>query len=250
MHPDAPIPDSVPGQLAAGAACFRAGAADVIGQPALWPFVFVPALLTLTGLVLALSVAFSSFEVLAGWLLMPAPDASALWSGVLAIARWTARLLILIVAGMGAYLLAGLVAVPFNDRLSDHIETQLLGPTDEPVGWRTLIGDLLVSLAHTGLGLLLWATCMAVLFVLNVIPGVGSLLATVGSLFVSGLLIARETMDGCMSRRRFSFAHKLRVVRNNLWFCLGLGAAAWLFMWIPLMNFLVLPMAVAGGCQR
>lgn len=249
MHPDEAVPTTVAGQLKAGFTCFRIGASTVLRQPLLWPYVFVPALLTLTALVLALSASFSIFEwTLGGWL-TPAPGASALWAALLTGSRWALRFLLVALCGLAAYLVAGLIAVPFNDQLSSTIEAELIGTKETAVSWPEKLGDLWMSLRHTAAGLLLWAVCMAVLFLLNLLPGIGSVVGTVASVGVSSLLLARETMDGCMSRRRLSFRHKLRVVRANVWLCLGLGMGAWLFMWIPLMNFLVLPMAVVGGTR-
>ena len=246
MHPD--VPDGALAQFRTGLAFFRSGVSTVVGQPHLWPYVFIPVILTLSALVAAVLGSWSLIDWLTASLWAAAAGSTG-WAWLLWAIRWMVRLTLLLGLSLAAYLVAGLVAVPFNDRLSDEIERQVLGPVEEPFDLSVLVGDLLMSLRHTLASLLLWATLMVLLFLLNLVPGVGSVLSTLGSLSVSWLLLARETMDGCMSRRRLAFLHKLRVVRANLWLCLGLGFGAWLCMWVPLMNFLVLPMAVAGGTQ-
>ncbi len=247
MHPARPQGASA--QFRTGLAFFRSGVTTVIGQPHLWPYVFIPAMLTLTALVGAVVGTWMVLDWLTGSMWTAAVGASAGWTVLLWLTHWALRLLIMVVFGLAAYMVAGLIAVPFNDRLSNDIELQILGPEEEAFSWSVLLGDLLMSLRHTLAGLLLWASLMASLFLLNLLPGVGSVIGTIGSIFVSCALLSRETMDGCMSRRRLTFLHKLRIVRANLWLCLGLGFGAWLLMWVPLMNFLVLPMAVAGGTR-
>ncbi len=247
MHP--PVPDGALAQFRTGFAFFRSGVSTVVGQPHLWPYVFIPAMLTLTALVAAVVGTWSVIDWLTASLWTSAAGTSQGWTILLWITHWMVRLATLVVFSLAAYMVAGLVAVPFNDRLSNDVELQVLGPLDEPFDLRVMLGDLLMSLRHTLAGLLLWATLLFLLFLLNLVPGIGSIVGTAGSVLVSCVLLARETMDGCMSRRRLGFLHKLRVVRANLWLCVGLGFGAWLGMWVPLMNFLVLPMAVAGGTR-
>jgi len=247
MHPDRPT--GAFAQFRTGFAFFRSGVTTVITQTHLWPYVFIPAVLTVTALVGAVVGTWMVIDWLTASMWTAAAGSSFAWQLFLYVVQWTVRILVVMAFSLAAYLVAGLVAVPFNDRLSNDIELQVLGPVDEAFDLGVMIGDLLMSLRHTLAGLLLWAVLMSLLFLLNLVPGVGSVLGTIGSVFVSCLLLSRETMDGCMSRRRLAFMHKLRIVRANLWLCVGLGFGAWLCMWVPLMNFLVLPMAVAGGTR-
>jgi CysZ protein len=243
------VPDTALAQVRLGFRYFRSGVSTIALNPARWPYVFMPGLITLTVLMVAVGGSVGLFEWLVGSWFEPSPGASGWWSALLWVSRWGLRVLLISVCAVGAYLVAGLIGVPFNDRLSNEIEAEVLGPNDEDVAWAVWFGDLLVSLRHTALGLALWFSCVSVLFLFNLVPGIGSALGTVGSVLVSSLLIARETMDGCMSRRRLGFRHKLRVVWANRWLCFGLGLGAWIGMWVPLMNFVVLPMAVVGGTR-
>ena len=241
------LPDDVFGQLRLGGSFFWAGVSTVGQQPRLWPYVFLPAILTLGALVGAITCTWMAFDLVAGWLWQPGPQATALQLALAFGLRWTLRLLAVFVLSLGAYLVAGLVAVPFNDRLSEEIERQIVGPrTDEADLW-VWMGDLWMSFRHTLAALVLWLVAMLGLTLLQLVPGLGTALGSLASVVVSTLLLARELMDGCMSRRRYGFRHKLHIVRANLWLCIGLGFSAWLCMWIPGLNFVVLPMAVAGG---
>jgi uncharacterized protein involved in cysteine biosynthesis len=54
------------------------------------------------------------------------------------------------------YFTSGLIATPFYDRLSEHVETMALGPYEEPFSWRQTLGDLAYSVVHSALALTVW----------------------------------------------------------------------------------------------
>lgn len=220
----------------------------VTSQPSLWPLVIAPALINLGLLVAAFVGAWWAIPAMLSWLWSPDPATT---SGLLVVlwtvARWLLIGVVVVLAAAGLYLISGLIASPFLDKLSERVETMVLGPYDEPVSLRVVVGDLVVSVTHSILSLLLWAGVMLSLLTLNLVPVVGSVLEVVLSIMVSAFFVSRETMDGAMSRRRLSFAHKLRVVRAHNVLLQGFGQISAAMLWIPLLNFVALPMATAGG---
>lgn len=223
------------------------GARLVIGHPGLWGYLLAPAMITAT---LFLTVSFSTWHLIGwglGWLWTPGPEHATwlhvLWYGAL----FSLRLSVFVVTGVSLYLLSGLIAIPFNDRLSEHVETMALGPYDEPFSWRVLAGDLALSVAHSALSIVLWLLVMAVSMALNLVPVLGQVLSFAVGTGGTAWFLARESMDGALSRRRMGYAHKLAVLRENGAVLLGFGLVASVMLWIPLLNFVLLPMAVAGG---
>lgn len=219
----------------------------VLGQPGLWSLVVAPAVILL---VVFLGSSFFAWHLI-GWLMglvwTPGPHAGWLASMVWTVLGLLVKLMFVGTTGLLLYFTAGLVSTPFNDRLSETIETLALGPYEEPFDWRVVLGDLVNSVGHTALSLLIWAAVMTVAFLLNAIPGIGSVFSFLLGTGATAVFIGRESMDGCMSRRRMSYAHKYRVILSQLPMVMGFGLVVSLLLWIPFLNFVLLPMAVAGG---
>jgi CysZ protein len=219
----------------------------VLTRTALWPYVAAPALITILLFAGAGSVAWLGIGFLMDLVWTPGPH-TAVWLE----AAWIAlglflRAFALVTVGVALYLVAGLLATPFVDKLSEHVETLVLGPYDEPFSVRVMMGDLGLSVAHTVLSMALWAVLMGGAFALNVVPVAGQALSFVAGALATAFLVTRESMDGALSRRRMRYGHKLRVIAGQPALTMGFGLAAGALLWVPFLNFLVLPMTAAGG---
>jgi CysZ protein len=111
---------------------------------------------------------------------------------------------------------------------------------------RALLFELKKLVLAVGVGLLL--------LLLSLIPGVGTLAATVGGIALAALLVCLDFLDAPLERRRLHFREKLGIVFRSLpasasfsLVCLGLVS-------IPLLNLLTIPLCVASGtlffCDR
>lgn len=219
----------------------------VAGQPGLWSLVMAPAIILLG---VFFGTSFFAWNLI-GWamslLWTPGPQTGWFATGAWVTLGLVVKLMVIGTTGLFLYFTAGLFATPFNDRLSESVETQVLGPYEEPFDWRVLLGDLWNSVGHTALSLLIWVAVMGVAFLLNLIPGIGSVFSFVLGASATAIFIGREAMDGCMSRRRMTYDHKYRIVFSQFWMVFGFGLVVSALLWIPFLNFVLLPMAVAGG---
>ncbi len=103
-----------------------------------------------------------------------------------------------------------------------------------------------------GLGDLFWGglTALAVysvLFVVGLVPGVGTIPATICSYIFAALLASHEFVGLPLTRRFVSYRGRWRAVRENLSVTLGFGATVLLLLVIPAAGFFVLPLASVGG---
>jgi CysZ protein len=213
----------------------------------LWPFVVGPAILLASLLLGAAAVAWVVGGFVLGLVWRPGPEAT-FWTQVAWVAAALGiRAILLGFAAVVLYVTSNLIGAPFVDRLSQEVEALALGPRDEPVSWRTAVGDLASSVGHSLLSFVLWLVVMAFCAALNVVPLVGAPLSLGLAATVTAFLLAREAMDGAMSRRRMSYVHKLRVVAAHAPAAFGFGLVHSIVLWIPFLNLAVLPMAVAGG---
>lgn len=219
----------------------------VLTRTALWPYVAGPVLITILLFTGAASIAWLGIGLAMDLVWAPGPQTAA-WVQ----AAWVAlglflRAFALLAVGVALYLAAGLLATPFVDKLSEHVERLVLGPSDEPFSLRVMLGDLALSVAHTVLSMLLWVVLMGGAFLLNVVPIAGQVLSLAAGVLATAFLVTRESMDGALSRRRMGYGAKLRVLVSQPALTFGFGLAAAALLWVPFLNFLVLPMTVAGG---
>lgn len=216
----------------------------LLAHPHLWPWVAMPILINLTLVTAAALTTSTSIPLVLNLLWSPNGG----WAEVI---WWTLSLvtaaMLFLVALVILYFVSGIIAIPFNDRLSQEVENELLGERHEDVTWRLFLGDLRMSIRHSLVGLAMWMLVMAALFLLELFPIVGSVLHLVLGLIASGFFLSREMMDGVMSRRRLSFRHKLRIIRSDVALMEGLGMGTAMLLWVPLLNCISLPVSVIGG---
>jgi CysZ protein len=86
-----------------------------------------------------------------------------------------------------------------------------------------------------------------VLFLFNLLPGVGHVAWIVASGLWTMAWLAVEYLDSPMTRHRYTFADVRRVVWKRFTLSLGFGAALYILLWIPILNFFLIPLAVVGG---
>jgi CysZ protein len=228
--------------------------------PRLWGYVAIPILVNfIVGVVLYTGLLFFGWDSVAylmgsltHWvdsLITNLPR----WLGILDYLiigiGWLLRLLLVV----GLLLLTGFVLVqfgvllgaPWYGQLSEQLEELRTGQLYivevgivRDIG-RAILFELkkLVLVVGVGIGLLL----------LNLVPGIGTLAATVGGFALATTVVCLDFMDAPLERRRLRFREKLRVVFRSLpasasfsWVCLALVS-------VPLLNLLTIPLCVASG---
>lgn len=219
-------------------------------QPRLWPLVIVPALINVVLFVGAAAVVVWNADNLLGtfWA-RPAVDAWYAW-GMLALwyLAWFAALLLgLVLAYVVVLLVGGIVASPFNDVLSERTEMLLTGRSEMPQGGTGFWGGVLHSIGSTTAITGLYLALMLPVLLLNVVPGVGSMAATVVGSVVGAFFVALEYADTTFERYGYRLRDKVALLRRHAALAGGFGLGTGLLLWIPFINFLCIPIAVVGG---
>ena len=162
--------------------------------------------------------------------------------------------LLLLIIGFLLVQFGVILGAPFYGQLSEQLEKLKTGKLPEPPQgmfamvidiWRAILFELkkLALLAAIGLPLLL----------LNFIPG-GSLISTIGGIALAATIVCLDFLDGPLERRRLRFRDKLKVVRNSLPASASFALVCQALITVPLLNFLAIPLCVAGGtlffCDR
>lgn len=207
----------------------------------LWPNVAIPALINVvTFVVLALALVLN-----ADWFFFDRPTPGAWTYYILIVLWWVFRILLypllIVVAYFLTMMIAGVVASPFNDKLSEMAEQIMVGeavPAEE--GWAALVtGGLkgIVASAATAIPRVI------LVVLLGLIPGAGPIL----SVLVGAYFIALEYTDYALGRRGYGLRARARLIWTHRRLAIGFGVGAYFLLLIPLLNFLSMPIAVVGG---
>jgi CysZ protein len=144
-------------------------------------------------------------------------------------------------------LLANIVAAPFNGLLAEAVEVQLSNETmDNAGGWKKMLRELVPTLIdelRKLLYLALWSLPFLLLFLIPVI----NLIAPFTWLAFTAWMLTVEYADYPMGNHGLrSDEQKQRLGEKRL-LALGFGGTVSVATMIPLLNFLVMPAAVAGA---
>jgi len=145
-----------------------------------------------------------------------------------------------------ANVVANLVSAPFNGLLAEAVEQELTGWRPADGGWPKLLRDLWVSFGsalHTALYLLIRGLP---LLLLMLVPVIGVVAALVWLVFGAWML-AVAYADYPMANHGLSFAAQRPLLVQKRLMALGFGGAVMAALAIPILNFVVIPAAVAGA---
>jgi CysZ protein len=216
----------------------------LIARPGLRRFVVVPLLVNFVVFAGAIYAGVAWFEGFVVWMAAKVPD----WLQWLEWLLWPLFFLTLLVLVFYSFgLVANFIAAPFNALLAEKVELHLTGrPLDEGGGIAKALRELVPTLideVRKVLYALLWAVPFLILFL---IPGV-NLAAPVLWFLYTAWMLALQYVDYPMGNHGLKFSAMRSGLRKRRWLGLGFGAATAGMTLVPVLNFVVMPAAVAGA---
>ena len=142
-------------------------------------------------------------------------------------------------------LLANIISAPFNGLLAEAVEFYLTGRKPQAAKTNfllTIIPSVVDELKKTAY-FLLWAIPFLILFLIPVVNVAAPVLWFV---FTAWMLML-EYADYPMGNHDIGFALQRKTVRQKRFLNLGFGSAVSLATMTPVLNFMVMPAAVAGA---
>ena len=224
-----------------GALFFVRGLAIVI-RPGIRVYVAVPLAINVT-----LFAALIWFG--ASWLVDFAANLLPGWLDFLAWLLIPMYVLAAFMAGFYTFnIVANLIAAPFNGLLAEAVERHLTGrsPRSAGGGWRSFLAELGTTLVAEVRKVAYVAIRSLPLLVLFVVPGV-NVFAPVVWWVVGAWMLAITYVDYPMANHGIGFDDLLARLRARRLLVLGFGGAAMAALAVPVLNFLVIPCAVAGA---
>jgi CysZ protein len=140
--------------------------------------------------------------------------------------------------------IANIVAAPFNAILAERIEAVLTG---KPLESNTSFTEIAISSIRSQLGKLIYIMLWSIgLLLISFIPVINFIAPFLWIVFGSWLL-SLEYFDYPMGNHDLSFADQKKRLSQHRGLTLGFGGSVMVLTTIPLINFVVMPLAVAGA---
>lgn len=140
--------------------------------------------------------------------------------------------------------IANIVAAPFNALLSEKIEIRLTGKAiSANSSFMQMARDSFLSQTRKLVYIISWS---AVLLLISLIPLVNFAAPFLWVIFGSWLL-SLEYLDYPMGNHELNFTRQRQILAERKGLSLGFGSSVMVLTSIPLLNFIVMPVAVAGA---
>ena len=184
----------------------------------------------------------------ASWLAGFAEDMLPGWLDFLAWILVPAFVLAALTAGFYTFnLVANLIAAPFNGLLAEAVERHLTGrPPPSAGGWRTFLGELGATLVAEVRKLAYVAVRSLPPLLLFLIPGI-NVVAPILWMLLGAWMLAVTYIDYPMANHGIGFDELRARLRERRLLGFGFGGAVMIALAVPVLNFLVVPCAVAGA---
>lgn len=231
--------------LSTGAGDIGRGFRFLNQHPRLWGWVIAPAIVTLVVLI-ALVAGVAHFvdpvvEWATGWL----PD---FLRGLASALVW-----LVVIVGLGAGALfvfmaiAGIVAGPFNELLSEQVEARLTGVPPPRFSMAALLRGFAVGLVHGLRRLVVALLAFLLVFALGFIPVIGTIGGLALGFYLSARGAAYDCYDAVLARRDLPYRDKLAFLARHRRRTLGLGAGVTAMLFVPVVNLVALGLGTAGA---
>ncbi|WP_019504028.1 EI24 domain-containing protein [Pleurocapsa sp. PCC 7319] len=173
-------------------------------------------------------------------------------SGLIALIRLCLIVILLIATGFLLTQFGVLLGAPWYGQLSEQLEKLRTGKVE--LVELNIISDLGRAILYELKKLVLIAVVGIPLLFINLFPGVGTLVSTVGSFTLTTTIVCLDFLDSYLERRRLPFRRKLAIVFKNLPATGSFGLVCLGLISIPLVNLITIPLCVASGtlfiCDR
>lgn len=220
----------------------------LIRTPGLRRFVWMPLLINLLifGLV-GWWVHALATQWLDSWTLLDALPDWWIVGAIRTILSWLFSLVLLFSLAFVFTLVANLIGAPFNGLLAERVEAHLTGsaPSQAP-SWITLIKSVPRLMASEMSKLLYLVICIVPLLILQFIPLI-NIIAPVLLFLFGAWMFALEYVDYPMGNHGALFKDVRRTMRQKRKTAFGFGSGVALLSMIPVVNLVIMPIAVAGA---
>ena len=225
-----------------GLGCFIGGF-NLIGQPSLRRYFIAPVAINIFVLLGLLFVSYLNFEIWIENVMSLFPD----WMSTLYWLVWGVALVVVVLSIAFCFVfIANVISSPFNALLSVRVEEYLTGEAPSPQGsvWSILprtVGREIRKLLYI-------LPRLALLFLITIIPLVNFFSPLLWIVFGGWMMVVQYTDYGA-DNNGVDFVDLKKKLQNRWFDALMFGVPAYLLLTIPVVNFILIPVGVAGGTK-
>ena len=213
----------------------------LLNQPGVRIYVIIPFAINLLLFGALIWYGYSLFEPMVAWMMSYVPGFLGFLEGLI----W---LFIVVLTAITVFFtftpVANIVAAPFNALMSEKIEMHLTGAAaSSDISFMKMALDAIRSQLGKLLYIALWAIG---LLLFSLIPVV-NLVAPVLWVIFGSWLLSLEYLDYPMGNHDLVFDQEKQLLRERRGIALGFGGGVMAMTSIPIVNFVAMPIAVAGA---
>lgn len=213
----------------------------MINQSGIRRYVIIPLMLNILLFAALISYGYSQFSPLVDWMMSFIPDWLSFLEGII----W---LVIVVLSALVVFLtftpIANIISAPFNAIMAEKIEEKLTGEDiNSQVSLMTIIIDSIMSQIGKLAYIVFWSL---ILFIISLIPVVNLISPFLWLIFGSWML-SLEYLDYPMGNHDLPFKKQKLILQRRRGLALGFGGTVMLLTTIPVVNFFVIPVSVAGA---
>ena len=214
--------------------------------PRLLKLVLIPLLINVVTFSLAIYFGLQFFHDFVQNLL---PQGDTWYWLVIYYALWvTVGFLTLVLVFFCFTVVGNLIASPFNELLSERIESLLLPEVEAvPFSLKIFCRDMLRVWLVELKKMSLFVVAMLLLLLLNLLPVVGNLLYGVLSILLTLFFLAWEYFAFVHERKSRDFRYQRQYLMQRKPLILGFASGVLLMLAIPFLQLICIPVAVAGA---
>lgn len=220
----------------------------LLRTPGLRRFVWMPILVNLLVFgVLGWWVNSLALEWIASWSFFNALGDWWIVNALKTILQWIITIALLFSTAFLFTLLANLIGAPFNGLLAERVEAHLVGDVSKPAPSVVVLIKSIPRLMLSEIAKLLYLVlCLLPLLILQFIPVI-NIVAPVLLFLFGAWMFALEYMDYPMGNHGALFRDVRKRMRLNRRAAYGFGCIVSLLSTIPIVNLVIMPIAVAGA---
>ena len=229
------ISDTVTGSL------MLARGFEIVRKPEIRAYVIMPLLINIVLFGCLIWFGYSQFSPMVEWVIGLVP-------GFLDFLRYIIWIVITSMTAIIVFFtftpIANIVAAPFNALMSEKIEEMLTGQDiNSDMSFMALAISSISSQLRKLVYILLWS---AALLLVSLIPVINFISPVLWVVFGSWLL-SLEYLDYPMGNHDLTFSQQKKTLSKRRGLSLGFGGMVMILTSIPIVNFFVMPIAVAGA---
>lgn len=216
----------------------------LISQPGLRVFVVVPLIVNILLFSVGFYFAIIQLQELFTWLDTRLPE----YLGWLNFVLWPLAIMAMLV--IMAFIFSSVMnwlAAPFNGLLAEKVEIILTAQVIDTASNWDMVTDLPRVLKREWIKLKYYLPRAIVFFLLFFVPIAGQLLAPLLWFLFSAWMMAIQYCDYPFDNHKIPFDDMKTKLRENAGASLSFGAIVTIFSMIPIVNFIVMPVAICGA---